>query len=332
MFSRSGKFGYLNERGERVVEARFAGCWRFSEGLAEVRESPEGKSGYINKNGEYVIPPRFDKASPFKAGLAFVKERESSGFINPLGEWVIRDGDRFSRFDYRGFSQGLAGGYDGEGLGGFINTSGEWAIPPEYPFIGVFSDGFAAARNKEGAWGYIDIGGKAAIAFQFEEAYSFNCGIAHAVTADGVKCYIRKNGEPAFRDEGNTYVWMGDFSEGLGRIVRKGALPGYKYGEGFMNDSGREAIKPEFFNCDSFSDGLAQVCFKPRSRWGYINKDGKIVIGMVYHVALPFSGGIAPAGIKGKGMGCINREGNEVINFIYGFVGGFNEGMAIYCR
>jgi len=328
MFIKSGKYGYINERGKRVVKPRFAACWRFSEGLAEVRETPEGKSGYINKQGEYAIPPRFDAASPFQDGLAFVKERDVIGFINPQGEWVIKKEEKDAWFDSQGFNEGLAGA--GRGMKGFIDKSGKWVIFQEYAQVSAFSEGRAAVQTKEGFWCYIDKAGNKVISPQYWEAYSFHCGIAYAIDSEGLKMYINETGAPVFRDKKDEYAWLDEFSEGLGRVVKRGGMRGFKYSMGFMDKTGGEAIKPEFFNCGDFQEGLAPACFKPNSRWGYIDDKGKIVIGMAYHMAMPFSGGLAAVGIKGRGMGYINKEGNTAIGFDLSFAGKFSNGMAIY--
>lgn len=47
------------------------------------------KFGYINQKGEFVIQPKYDLAKNFSDGLAAVREGDLFGFINVSGEWVI---------------------------------------------------------------------------------------------------------------------------------------------------------------------------------------------------------------------------------------------------
>lgn len=83
------KFGYIDEKGQVVVPAKFDRAQDFSEGLAAVAFNAGGKSkhelekprhwGYIDKNGKSVIAPQFRRARPFSGGLAAVQNLQSSG-------------------------------------------------------------------------------------------------------------------------------------------------------------------------------------------------------------------------------------------------------------
>lgn len=56
---RDGKYGYVNQKGEWVIEAKFDDVKeRFTEGYAFVKEG--GKWGFINFAGQYVVPPTYD--------------------------------------------------------------------------------------------------------------------------------------------------------------------------------------------------------------------------------------------------------------------------------
>lgn len=59
----------------------------FSEGLAPVQAS-NGKWGYINEKQQFVIPARFDDAKEFQSGKAAVKANGKWGFINKSGNWL----------------------------------------------------------------------------------------------------------------------------------------------------------------------------------------------------------------------------------------------------
>jgi len=58
----------------------------YSEGLAAV-QSNTGKWGFINEHQQWVIQPRFEEARAFQAGKAPVKQDGKWGFINRRGEW-----------------------------------------------------------------------------------------------------------------------------------------------------------------------------------------------------------------------------------------------------
>ena len=69
-----GKVGYINPKGEIVINPQFDEAKNFSEGLARVniggrrnrfRRDGGGKWGYINSKGKFVINPQFDEAWDF---------------------------------------------------------------------------------------------------------------------------------------------------------------------------------------------------------------------------------------------------------------------------
>ena len=71
---------------------------------------------------------------------------------------------------------------------------------------------------------------------------------------------------------------------------RKGDLWGYATTEGIV------AIKAEYTKADLFHEGLAAV--QKGGKYGYINKEGKVVIPIKFYVAKPFRFGYFPKGGK----------------------------------
>jgi hypothetical protein len=146
------KWGYINKKGEPVIDFKFKNANAFCEGLAAVREANRGfdstpdtdRSGYIDKTGAYAIPPKFNMAWNFSEGLARVQAGREMAFINKHGAIV------------------------------FTVTNGQWA--------GEFSEGLAnvSVRKAPGetVWGYIDRTGHFVIKPQFRNAEPFYHGLA----------------------------------------------------------------------------------------------------------------------------------------------------------
>ena len=82
------KFGYINEKGDFVIEDKFDYAGDFMDnGLAWV--CVEDKYGYIDSSGGYVIEPKFDKADDFEDGYAIVEVNGKKGVIDESGNFVI---------------------------------------------------------------------------------------------------------------------------------------------------------------------------------------------------------------------------------------------------
>lgn len=58
----------------------------YSEGLAAVQAS-SGKWGFVNEKQQWVIQPQFEDAKSFQTGRAAVKQNGKWGFINKRGDW-----------------------------------------------------------------------------------------------------------------------------------------------------------------------------------------------------------------------------------------------------
>ena len=123
------KIGFINRKGEWVIEPQYKKVRAFSNGLAPV--TTNGKQwGYINEKGEMVIPEKFRDAELFsKDGLAPVKVSKLWGFINKTGDMVIEDKYAISTFTMfsKGASKGFVDGMARVGLKkkwGFIDIKG----------------------------------------------------------------------------------------------------------------------------------------------------------------------------------------------------------------
>ena len=76
-----GRWGFVNQSGETVINPQFDRAEVFAEGLAPVKM---GRWGYVDPAGKVAINPQFDRADQFSEGLAAVKLGGGPGaFDNP---------------------------------------------------------------------------------------------------------------------------------------------------------------------------------------------------------------------------------------------------------
>ena len=100
------------------------------------------------------------------------------------------------------FREGLAA-VANDGKWGFIDSTGKFAISPQFEWVSFYSDGLAAAKSG-GKVGYIDKSGKFAITPQFDMALDFREGLAQVGignindSSNSRQGYINKEGK---------YVW-----------------------------------------------------------------------------------------------------------------------------
>jgi hypothetical protein len=146
----------------------------FSEGFAAVQQTMGNDSlwGFINKKGDLVVKPMFTWVGKFGSGLAPVcigtsTENCTIGFINTSGEFEINP-----QYEYFEF-------YDSES---------SWGNYPQHGFF----EGLARVMVDQKV-GYIDSTGKMVIQPQFNYGGNFVNGLAR-VTVNGKMGFINKKG------------------------------------------------------------------------------------------------------------------------------------------
>jgi len=91
--SSNNKIGFVNEKGNFVIEPQFAdlSLLPFEEGLAAVYNEIGGKpkAGFIDTSGKWQIEPKFQAARHFCGGLAPVKANGKWEYIDKTGEMII---------------------------------------------------------------------------------------------------------------------------------------------------------------------------------------------------------------------------------------------------
>ncbi len=85
------RWGFIDRKGNVVIEPRFVRVHRFSQGMATVETDPKMGFlwGYIDKTGKLLIQPKWHHTEEFTFGLAVVKVGEKFGFIDKKGKLVI---------------------------------------------------------------------------------------------------------------------------------------------------------------------------------------------------------------------------------------------------
>ncbi len=199
-------YGFLNDKGDILVEPKFSDAESFYEGLAAVKIN--GKYGFINKKGEMIIAPKYDFVKNFNEGFAVVGIDKQVGFINTSGVLIIKP--KFYRAS--NFKEGFAlvqinGNYS------LINKYGvELEVKTEFDELSSFSDGLARFK-KNGKFGFIDKNGEVIIPprLDFTLVENFSNGLARFKIETNIK------GELPFREYG--------FIDKQGNIVIKPQFP-----------------------------------------------------------------------------------------------------------
>lgn len=314
------KWGFIDDRGELVIEASFDDVGPFSEGLATV--NLEGKWGYIDTRGEIIIDPAYKSAWAFHEGFARVLPFEGNDlFISPEGlslssdEWAAADD----------FSEGKARVRIGNTYG-YIDTSGKVVIQPVYTRGWNYSKGTAVVEYQDHL-GVIDHEGNYLLPPEFKKlkkvannsiiigqkndssfVYDLNGKLLDESTAvitdsdgdyisirDGNTMYLKKIGETETSTGYsnlfylNDYVWAG------------------KDGQGYalLNQNGNPKTDARYSQLNKFSEGIA--AYNKGDYWGYLDTAGVELTGPVFGLAWDYREGLARAAFK-DGIAFIDKK------------------------
>ena len=344
----SGKYGYINEWGEVIVQPKFEVAKRFSEGLARVKLN--GKWGFIDQFGEIVIEPTHDlkesrdnrRNLDFHEGIAAFSVAQPGkltrkwGCIDTSGDVVIPlVWDHISEFSEGialagrrvRLTEGRTTVVTSEGF--YINRNGDVL---DFPIVGdLFSEGLATFRTGEGSerentasrdkdlTGYIDRSGKVAIEPERRVCERFYEGFARVrvYDMDGWG-FIDKSGNLICEMK---YKNVGDFHEGLARVLVEDWDEDIE-AWGFIDEVGDIVIPANFANVGNFSNGVAaaSICVEisPNEsmfnaiKCGYIDRHGDWIIEPRFNIICgDFHNELALVGESDK-WGYINQLGDYV--------------------
>jgi hypothetical protein len=286
-------YGFINTKGEVIVEPQFDSAEAFSDGMSLIGIG--GKYGYINKNGDIVIEPQFHRRSiaDFSEGFAVIAVDKKYTFIDKQGE--IAFAERFNYADR--FSERLAP-VRVESKWGYIDGTAQMVINPQFDDAMCFSEGVAAVK-KDDKWGFINKAGDIVVEPQFDSALGFHEDIG-IVRLDWEWGLIQKWGcidktgriiiQPRF-------YYPPKFYGELGRVCyAKGWGYREKYWWEWIDKTGTAVKRPYLNKAYSFSEGLAEVNINDKI--GFINQSGEFVIKPQFDSARSFSEGLAAVGLK----------------------------------
>ena len=188
-----------------------------------------------------------------------------------------------------------------EGKWGFIDKTGYFVIPPNYNYAYHFSEGLARVLGPNDKWGYIDTSDNLIIQFKYSYGSDFSNGFATVNNDAYQEGCIDKTGK-----EFLPLIYKDVDIESNGIIIVEN-----KYGKyGIFDYNGIQKV-PFIYNYISReSGGLYAV--KKGKKWGYIDKNGKVVIDFLYDGAQSFFRGLAKVDVGAPHYKYINRKGEIV--------------------
>ncbi|MBQ4089901.1 MAG: WG repeat-containing protein [Clostridia bacterium] len=323
----NGLWGYINTRGEIVIEPKYEmGFWRgfepdmdfedkhnFSEGLAAV--VLDGKYGYIDTNGAEVIPFIYDEAYMFEDGQARVRVENRWGVIDTAGNWVINP----EWEEIEALANGAYCVYIDDECG-IVDRNGSLVLDVVYNGLDYDHEINGYIISCDSGYGTADAQGNIIIDPIYDSIDNFICGYAFAVK-DGKAGLIDVEGNEitgfvyGLPIMSNPHIGDGYRFMGVPKVGIEEAWVKEDFLYGVLDPTGNVIAEPVYEDIGyRYSENLINVC--KDGKWGYIDRDGNNVIECIYDDAWQFGGGVAPVKLGDK-VGLIDTEGNVVVDFVW---------------
>ncbi len=299
-FMKNGKYGFMNEDGQIIIDAKFQFVEGFNEGLSSFAEND--KVGFIDKKGNIRIAPKYDGVSAIVQGLFIVENDDLFGLIDRKGKVImpckyndigeLSEGFIYASIDeeyfyanYNGlqlFTESLISASDFENNHAIVETEtgvgvidrmGAFLLPPLYNQLNWISDSLLSFSENE-QFGIVSITGDTILNVSYNYIGDFSDNIALVSISDTVK-YIDERGEVIlsnFYETYPNYKLKGDFTYGAAIIAKDG-----KYGR--INTSGDVVTEIEYENIGS---GTKFIPYEKEEYWGLMSLSNKILVSPKY--------------------------------------------------
>lgn len=277
-YLKNNKYGFVDSKGNIVVEAIYDKVNNFSDGLAAVMK--DEKLSFIDLTGNIQFDISANYISNFES-CNFIEGRCAIG--TDTGYSLIdREGNIVTnkKYDYiHNIANGFAIYRDDSTLYGLMTLDGEEVLEDKYAFLQNFSDGLIAFKDSNsGNYGYINEYGVVIIEPTFKEVKNFINGIALVKDTryNDAKWFTPINKEGEIVTVETHYPSVLKYSDST-------YLVSANYKLGFIDDSGETIIDTIYdfsTNVDTlthgFSEGLAAV--RVDKGVGFINKQNEMII------------------------------------------------------
>jgi hypothetical protein len=336
-------WGLADKNGKVLLKPEFNDKMPFQHGLAKVKKG--NLMGVVNNSGTVILAPMYENISFFSPNCIQVGKNNKKGLFDGKGNIVLAtDYDEIVDFDSATVL------IHKNNLWGIANKNGAIITPPSYEEIKNFTKQGLVDYEKNGRWGIVDDKGREIIIAQFEDIQAFSESGLAAVKQNGKWGFINQQGKvivkPHYTDfqyilpnyikvkENNlfglldingktlletTYDNIDNFDKEFVLIHKNNLLGLVSFGK--IN----KLLAPEYQQISRFSPDIARI--QKDGKWGFINKQLKVVVVPQFDELFDFSNKIARYQKAGK-YGFVYGDGKLVSNILFEDAYDFYENIA----
>lgn len=297
---KDGKCGIVNTEGTTIIENKYADITNLGKDdkAGFIVEEDNGKYGVVSYTGTQVLDNKYDKIEKIHANDMYViSEGNKQKLINKDGSVVLESGYDKIKTLLTKKENGII--YEKDGKFGVMNLSGETTISADNEDLQEARDGiFIAKRN--GKYGIIDLNNDVKVEFKYSSAAYNEKADIYILEEDANSTILNSNFETKL-----TGI-LNELNEEKGYIKIR-VSDEYKY----YNFKFEEKQAKDVFTSNTL------FLSKKDGKYGYVDKDGKVVVDYKYDDAKEQNScGFAAVKKDGK-WGAIDNKGNVAVDTIY---------------
>jgi len=290
------KMGFIDANGNTIINPQYKYAGIFNNGFSLVKV--DSLWGIINKKGDIVVSTKYKELSNFAEGLAMIKIDDKWGFVDTTDCVTIKP----QYEDAWPFNNDVAL-VKINNKWGVIDKTGKYVIEPK--FDGSYCDENTSHMYYTGEMGEI-------LFIIFTNRNNIKIIKEHTDLLKGLGYQY------------NIQSWIDDFNEGYARVIINNQW-------GFVDKNGNTIIKPIYKYCSLFKNGIASVFVKSNTDHAFINTKGETVV-LPLHAkitqGLDFTNGLALFENQNNKYGYMDKDGKVVIKPIFDYAHRFSEGLA----
>lgn len=308
-------WGFVDKTGKEIVPPKYDFVWAFQDGLGLVKQND--KYGFVDKAGELVIPIQYEDAHSFNGGFAVVKKGGEVNFINKAGKvpfdnvfalidgkaglFIVKQNNKYGLLNTKGqfilpleyddienFDRNNLFKVKQNGRYGIVDKTGKVVMPVQYLEMDDFSTIYrdqklAYIKDENGKYGFFNRKAEIIVLPQYDDIKKHS-----SLYLEYGMAVVSKNGKWGVINMDNKEIVPILYNK-IGGTADLMVYVENDVFKGFYNVSdnnvGRIAIdfsKLTYINwCNDFDNLLLCVQGK-NGKWGYINREGELVIPLEY--------------------------------------------------
>ena len=274
----------------------------------------DDKHGLADLNGKIIIEPVYSFINYAGSDLYVVINNNSASLFDHKGKQLTE----FKYIVIDDFKNNLAKARVGD-LFGFLDKHGHEIIPFIYDMVYPFSNGYAVIK-KDGKFGLVDTLGTTIIPQKYDDMNDIHLGVASVKTGNKWALVDQSGKEiTAFEFDNIKRVYNGVMAakkQGKWAIINPGGqlLTAFEFDSIQINEGSEADVRG--VGIRELETDTGYLLVSTNTKWGVVDRNGKIIINTQYDDVHPFTHGVALVKKNGK-HAVIDSKGKIRTGFIY---------------